>query len=117
LEDLPPGHAAAAQPGVAVPRRMAHHQRAAVVRRGLPQHAGRSAERHHGPRLLPLRPGLPELQLRLRLSHRLFPVPHHPRGDRDPVPGRPAAAPGPPGAGGGCRSARGTWCWSRPRWC
>ena len=51
---------------------------------------GRAAQRHHGPRLLPLPAGLRGLQLRVRLGHRLLPVPHHPRGHRDPVPGRPA---------------------------
>ena len=89
VADVPPGHPAAAQPGVAVPGRVADHQRAAAVRRGLPEHPGRPAQRHHRARLLPLRPGLPGLQLRLRLGHRLFPVRHHPRGHRDPVPGRP----------------------------
>ena len=75
--------------------------------------------------------GVPELQLRLRLGHRLFPVPHHRRGHCDPVPGRQAihalpvmtAAQAPAragigvplgarrtGDGGGCRSAPGTWC-------
>ena len=89
---------------------------------------GRPAERHHRARLLPLRAGLPELQLRLRVGDRLLPVRHHPRGHRDPVPRRPPVhalpvmtaiqAPAPrietPAARPrrtGCRSARGTWCW------
>ena len=56
--DVPPGHAAAAQPGVAVPGGLADDQRAATVRRGLPEHPGRPAERHHRARLLPLRAGV-----------------------------------------------------------
>src|SRR6185437_7412613 len=87
---VPQGDAPAAQPGLAVPGRLAHDQRAAVVRRGLPEHPGRPAARHHGAGLLPLLPGLPELQLRLRLGHRLLPVRRHHRDHRDPVPGRPA---------------------------
>ena len=44
--------------------------------------SGRPAQRDHGPRLLPLRAGVPALQLRLRVRHRLLPVPHHHRGHR-----------------------------------
>ena len=54
LGDVPAGDAAAAQPGVAVPGGLAHDQRAAAVRRGLPEHAGRPAEQHHRARVLPV---------------------------------------------------------------
>ncbi len=134
VADVPQGHAAVAQPGLAVPRGLAHHQRAAAVRRGVPQYPGRPAQRDHRPRLLPVRAGLPEFQLRLRVRHRLLPVPHHHRDHRHPVlgwaggsrttgherdlrararrraAGRPAVASLLPGAGGGCRSVPGTWC-------
>ena len=59
--DVPPDHAAAAQPRVAVPGRLADDQRAAAVRRGVPVHPGRPARRHHRGRLLPVCPGVPEL--------------------------------------------------------
>ena len=48
-------------PGHAVPGRLADHQRAAAVRRGVPEHPGRPAERHHRARLLHLHPGVPGL--------------------------------------------------------
>src|SRR5439155_4169556 len=90
LAGVPPRHPAAAQPGLAVPGRLAHDQRAATVRRGVPEHPGRPAQRHHRARLLPVHPGLPAVQLRLRVGHRLLPVHHHHRDHRHPVPGGPA---------------------------
>ena len=51
---------------------------------------GGPLERDHRSGLLPLQPGLPAVQLRLRVRHRLLPVPHHHRGHGHPVLGGPA---------------------------
>src|SRR5262249_43656210 len=80
---------AIARPGESVPRRLADHQRVAVVRRGVRHHPRRATARHHRHRVLPVGPRLRAVRRRVRRRDGLCPVRGHPGDHRRPIPSRP----------------------------